>query len=382
MREIRIAGIVRSLVAIGFCVMESHGAVVAPTNSQNVPVTIDHEKGSFEGQLQIAMKGSLKKANIEWNGSIKNTSSQKIHSVTFCLKAFDTDDKAFQVGDGQCILRLSGNSWGTGAFQNFKGKQRLQISPQSKEIVRVSRYEVSAIEIFDHAPNLRHIEVRCPLVWNSAIRAFADKEFHPKMMDKDSFTSNFDYSGGQIEGMIDSKRALKTFTTANTGWFGPKWERFRIDTASIYLREDEPGVCTAEIKLSFSGFGEPISRDHPSWWAVDSNFAYEKGLLDDIERLSKQADEADMDRAISQLPTEAPPPEPAEKAELNITSEPPGAEIEVNGEWIGNTPTTLKVDASRTVLRLTLGGYQTWERTFTTSPGDRRTISVSLTKEP
>ena len=89
-----------------------------------------------------------------------------------------------------------------------------------------------------------------------------------------------------------------------------------------------------------------------------------------------------MDRAISQLPTEAPPPEPAEKAELTITSEPPGAEIEVNGEWIGNTPTTLKVDASRTVLRLTLGGYRTWERTFTTNPGDRRTISASLTKEP
>ena len=260
MRGIRIVGVVRSLIATGFCVMASQGAVVAPTNSQNVPVSIDHEKGSFEGQLQIAMKGSLKKANIQWNGSIKNTSSQKVHSVTFCLKAFDADEMAIQVGDEQCILRLSGNSWATGALLNFKGKQRLQISPQSKEIVRVSRYEVSAIEVFDHAPNLRHIEVRCPLVWTSAIRAFADKKFHPKMMDKDSFTSNFDYAGGQIEGMIESKRALKAFTTTNTGWFGPRWERFRIDTASIYLREDEPGVCTAEIKMSFSGFGEPLSE--------------------------------------------------------------------------------------------------------------------------
>jgi hypothetical protein len=228
-----MAGVVRSLIATGFCLMARHGAVVAPTNSQNVPLSIDHEKGSFEGQRQIARKGSLKKANIEWNGSIKNTSSQKIHSVIFCLKAFDTDDRVFPAGDEPCILRLSGNRWGTAAFQNFKGKQRLQISPQSKEIVRVSRYEVSAIEVFDHAPNLRHIEVRCPWVWTSAIRAFADKEFPPKMLDQDSFTANFDYSGGQIEAMIDSKRALKAFTTANTGWFGPRWERFRIDTASI-----------------------------------------------------------------------------------------------------------------------------------------------------
>ena len=82
------------------------------------------------------------------------------------------------------------------------------------------------------------------------------------------------------------------------------------------------------------------------------------------------------------VPTQAPAPEPVERAELTITSEPPGVEIEINSEWIGNTPTTLKVDAGKIVLKMTLGGYRAWERTFTTSPSDKRTIHVSLTKEP
>ena len=224
-----MASVVCFLIVTGLCVVASQGFAAVPTNSKNVPISINHDKGSFKGQLQVTVKGSLRKASVQWKGSIRNTSSHKVHRADFCLKAFDSDDTPIQVGGEPCILRLWGNSWETGALLNFKGKQKIQISPQSKEIVRVSRYEISATEVFDHAPNLRHIEARCPLVWTSAIRAFADKKFHPKMMDKDSFTGNFEFAGGRVDGATASKRMLKAFTTANTRLFGPQWDAFRID---------------------------------------------------------------------------------------------------------------------------------------------------------
>jgi hypothetical protein len=75
---------------------------------------------------------------------------------------------------------------------------------------------------------------------------------------------------------------------------------------------------------------------------VESNFNFEKNLMDELEVQSKKAASNDLDKAISQLPTEAPKPlESGVRPQLTITSEPSGAEIEIDGEFIGNTPTTV-----------------------------------------
>ena len=119
-----------------------------------------------------------------------------------------------------------------------------------------------------------------------------------------------------------------------------------------------------------------------SWLDMNSTLVFESNLLDEIERLSKQADDTEMERAIRQLPEKLPEPPAAELPKLTITSEPTGAEIEINGEWIGNTPTKLQVENGKSVLKVTLSGYQVWERTLRLRPGDERTIRVGLTKEP
>ena len=108
---------------------------------------------------------------------------------------------------------------------------------------------------------------------------------------------------------------------------------------------------------------------------------YESKILDEIEKLSLRAYEADMKSAMKELPTEALPPEPLEKVELTITSEPVGAEIEINGEWIGNTPTTIKTDPGLTQFKITLSDYKVWERSLQTNPGDKRTIHIGLINE-
>ena len=271
-------------------------AEIAPTQ---VPVNVTHEKGSFSGQLLVNLDGTLNKAKAQWNATVKNTSPHSIFRVTFCIRAFDASGQQIKAGEDECAIRLWGTNWKPGVPLNFKGKQNVKFS-EDKTPFQAVKYTIDAVDVFDHAPNLRYMEARCPLVWSSAIRVFADKKFRPTVMDKESFTATFAYDAGMVKG-YDSKNMLKSFTTANTAFMGPTWEAFRIDSASLYLREDKPGLCTAEVKMSYAGFGKPFMGRY-GWFAVDSNFNLEKVLMDELEAQSKKAVSNDLDKAISQLP--------------------------------------------------------------------------------
>lgn len=132
--------------------------------------------------------------------------------------------------------------------------------------------------------------------------------------------------------------------------------------------------------MSFAGFGKPFMGTL-GWYAVESNFNFEKMLLDGLEAQSKQAANADLDRAISQLPTEAPKVvDSAAKPQLTITSEPSGAEIEIDGEFIGNTPTTVTAKQGKVVVKVKKAGFKLWERTLTLNGGDKRTLNAEMVK--
>jgi diacylglycerol kinase family enzyme len=124
------------------------------------------------------------------------------------------------------------------------------------------------------------------------------------------------------------------------------------------LREEKVGTCTAEVKMRFAGFGKPFMVKNYSWFAVDSNFMFEKLLLDQLEAQSKQVANSDLDKAISQLPTEPTKPlESATKPQLTVTSEPSGAEIEIDGEFIGSTPTTLTTTEGKIAVKVKKPGF-------------------------
>jgi hypothetical protein len=64
----------------------------------------------------------------------------------------------------------------------------------------------------------------------------------------------------------------------------------------------------------------------------------------------------------------------ASQANLEISSSPAGADIELDGSFIGNTPSTVGVAAGDHLIRLTKNGYVKWERKLKTSSG---TIKIS-----
>jgi hypothetical protein len=76
--------------------------------------------------------------------------------------------------------------------------------------------------------------------------------------------------------------------------------------------------------------------------------------------------------------TAAPSASPSQ-ASLDISSMPSGADIELDGNFVGNTPSTVGVTPGDHVLRLSKNGYAKWERKLRASSG---TIRITPELEP
>ena len=62
-------------------------------------------------------------------------------------------------------------------------------------------------------------------------------------------------------------------------------------------------------------------------------------------------------------------PLPTSNAELEIASTPAGAEIQVDGNFVGNTPSRIGVSAGDHLIRIEKNGYEPWERKLKISTG-------------
>lgn len=350
--------------------------LVGADSTRQLPIKISHEKGTFSGQLAVSLAGTMDRARAEWSATVANTSANKLFRVTFCIRAFDAADQQIRPGGNDCAISLWGSNWQPYTSLNFKGKQNIKIG-DGKTAVEVSRFTIDATEVFDQTPNLREFGVRCSLVWPAAIRVFADRKFRPTVLDKDSLTATYAYDGGRVDS--GSVNFLRSYTTAYTGW-SIIWKSFRVDNASFYLRESKTSLCVGEVKMTFAGFGEPLFGND-GWYTVESNFAFEKALLDDVEAIAKKTASDDLDKAIGQLPPRSGGPKPVPTAgspQLTITSNPTGAEIEINGEFIGNTPTTVSYREGKVTIKLSMAGRKSWERTLNLSGGDKRTVFAEM----
>jgi PEGA domain len=62
-------------------------------------------------------------------------------------------------------------------------------------------------------------------------------------------------------------------------------------------------------------------------------------------------------------------PAPGSNVELEIASTPAGADIEIDGNFVGSTPSTVGVSAGQHQITVKKSGYKAWERKMTTSSG-------------
>lgn len=87
---------------------------------------------------------------------------------------------------------------------------------------------------------------------------------------------------------------------------------------------------------------------------------------------------------LTQPAAQAPPMNPAagipgqELASIDFASDPTGADILIDGSFVGNTPSTLRIPAGRHIITLRLSGYRTWTQPMEVEPGSQATIRKTL----
>ena len=81
----------------------------------------------------------------------------------------------------------------------------------------------------------------------------------------------------------------------------------------------------------------------------------------------------------------APPAIAATSIEVNsvlVKSTPDGADITVDGKYVGSTPSTLKLAAGDHAVTVEMAGFKTWQRTITVTSGGEVSINATLEKAP
>jgi hypothetical protein len=71
----------------------------------------------------------------------------------------------------------------------------------------------------------------------------------------------------------------------------------------------------------------------------------------------------------------------AETGSVIVKSTPDGAEITVDDNFVGNTPSTLRLKAGDHVISISKPGFTLWKRTVTLSPGSNITVDAVLEKK-
>ncbi|HSA91604.1 MAG TPA: PEGA domain-containing protein [Terriglobales bacterium] len=94
------------------------------------------------------------------------------------------------------------------------------------------------------------------------------------------------------------------------------------------------------------------------------------------ERAAAAAREQTTAKAASPAPAPA-----ASPAKVDVSSEPSGADIEVDGAFAGSTPSTLELAQGEHVIAVKKSGYKPWERKVKITGGSIR-LSADLEKIP
>ena len=74
-------------------------------------------------------------------------------------------------------------------------------------------------------------------------------------------------------------------------------------------------------------------------------------------------------------------PKDAATGTIAVSSTPDGAEISVDGAFMGNAPATLKLPPGKHVVRVALSGYKEWTREITVLAGSELKLAAALEKQ-
>ncbi len=80
-------------------------------------------------------------------------------------------------------------------------------------------------------------------------------------------------------------------------------------------------------------------------------------------------------------PQGTPSAEPAQQGTIIVTSTPEGADVSVDGAFVGNTPATLKLAPGKHTIKVSMAGYKEWSREISVLSSSDVKLTATLEKQ-
>jgi hypothetical protein len=134
--------------------------------------------------------------------------------------------------------------------------------------------------------------------------------------------------------------------------------------------------------------GLPISVGEKDRGEIPAGITTQTARSSDEPKESKSAAKAmpetapGSDPAPSQAAAAPAPSVSTAEAEalIALVSTPPGADVNVDGAFVGSAPATLKLKPGKHTIRVTMAGYKEWAREMTVLPGSQVNLAATMEK--
>ena len=197
--------------------------------------------------------------------------------------------------------------------------------------------------------NVRSFQSSCDGVWSAAMPLLTEVGLAPQSMDRQRGAASLRWAKGQNVGL--GSEDVKRYTT---GYSGASYDVFRIETGTLLATQESVG-CRVQLKLSFTAL-QRNALTGSQWYALESNNFLEQTLLDMIGQLALRNPGATQ-LVFGSTAT-------ASRATVSVTSNPPGGDTEIDGKFVGTTPSKFELTPGKHQIQVKKSGHRDWHRTL------------------
>ena len=213
--------------------------------------------------------------------------------------------------------------------------------------------------------NVRSFQSSCDAVWSAAMPLLKEIGLAPQSLDRQGGVASLKWTKGQNVGL--GKEEVKKYTTGYSGSWA-SYEVFQIETGTLLATQEGKG-CRVQLKLSFAALQRNALTGYQSY-ALESNNLLEQTLLDMIGQLALR-NPGTTQSMVGSTATALP-------VMVSITSNPPGGDIEIDGKFVGSTPSKFELTPGKHQIRVKKSGHRDWHRTVDVLTGANIALAADL----
>jgi|HubBroStandDraft_1064217.scaffolds.fasta_scaffold29930_5 hypothetical protein len=139
---------------------------------------------------------------------------------------------------------------------------------------------------------------------------------------------------------------------------------------SVVLNE-KGNACEMQNQTAFSGLAHNDGGDFKK--RVDESLAKQQASQPARPELLPVADNPQAAEPVESGPT-------VELASITVKSTPPGCDINVDGKWMGSTPSTIRLAPGEHDISIEKDEMRSWQRRMTVTSGGSSNIDATLEK--